>query len=492
MAYIINKTDGTELTEITDGTIDNTTSLTLIGKSYSGFGELLNENLVKLLENSSSTSAPVAPLRGEIWFDTNTNQLKVYDGSTFKPTGGAKAQATAPSSPSTGDLWADTDDDQLYLWTGTTWQLVGPVYSKGQTLSGFKIETINDNTAVSRVIASMYSGNIRVAVLSTLGFTPGAAMSGFAQIYAGITLNEAIGAQFAGTTTTASNLNTSGTTGQGIGGATIVGGGNFMRKDVAQTTQGAITIDDDAGIIIGENQEGSITVDASDHLIIANTSEDKNISFRIDNAGTDVEAITIDGDNSRVGIFTTAPTVPFEITGNVKITGNLSVSGEYENTTSNINIVDDAFVKLNTGNAEVNAGIIVETSDTDDARLFYDVASNHWSAGENATYSQIIRLADAVTDGHANNTKVLKTTGAGNVKVTTLTLGAVGANIATTDTSNLNVPTIGQTAESIKRWGGSFVTDDNSNSIAGNRYVETIGPTSGQGSNGDLWFVREP
>ena len=271
----------------------------------------------------------------------------------------------------------------------------------------------------------------------------------------------------------------------------LIAGKNFMRKDIAQTTQGAITIDDDAGIIIGENQEGSITVDASDHLIIANTSEDKNISFRIDNAGTDVEAITIDGDNSRVGIFTTAPTVPFEITGNVKITGNLSVSGEYENTTSNINIVDDAFVKLNTGNAEVNSGIIVETSDTDDARLFYDVASNHWSAGENATYSQIIRLADATTDGHANNTKVLKTTGAGNVKVTTLTLGAVGANIATTDTSNLNVPTIGQTAESIKRWGSSFVTDDNSNSIAGNRYVETIAPTSGQGSNGDLWFVRE-
>lgn len=489
MAYNINKTDGTPLTKITDGTIDNTTSLTLIGKSYSGFGELLNENLVKLLENSSSTSAPVAPLRGEIWFDTNTNQLKVYDGSTFKPTGGAKAQANAPSSPSTGDLWADTDDDQLYLWTGTTWQLVGPVYSKGQTLSGFKIETINDNTAVSRVIASMYSGNIRVAVLSTLGFTPGAAMSGFAQIYAGITLNETLGAQFAGTTTAATQLDIR--TSYGNNGDFLIAGKNFLRKDVAQTTQGAITIDDDAGIIIGENQEGSITVDASDHLIIANTSEDKNISFRIDNAGTDVEAITIDGDNSRVGIFTTAPTVPFEITGNVKITGNLSVSGEYENTTSNINIVDDAFVKLNTGNAEVNAGIIVETSDTDDARLFYDVSSNHWSAGENATYSQIIRLADATTDGHADNTKVLKTNGAGNVKVTTLTLGAVGANIATTDTSNLNVPTIGQTAESIKRWGGSFFTDDNSNSIAGNRYVETATPTSGQGSNGDLWFVRE-
>ena len=57
MSYEINKTDGTALVTLTDGTIDTSTSLTLFGKSYSGFGELLNENLIKLLENSSSTSA---------------------------------------------------------------------------------------------------------------------------------------------------------------------------------------------------------------------------------------------------------------------------------------------------------------------------------------------------------------------------------------------------------------------------------------------------
>ena len=90
MAYTINKTDGTVVATITDGTIDNSTSLTLFGKSYSGFGELLNENLVKLLENQSSTSAPSNPLKGELWFDASTNQIKVYDGSSFKPTGGAK------------------------------------------------------------------------------------------------------------------------------------------------------------------------------------------------------------------------------------------------------------------------------------------------------------------------------------------------------------------------------------------------------------------
>ena len=61
MAYTINRTDGTAIATVTDGTIDNTTSVTLFGKSYSGFGEALNENLVKLLENQASTSQPSAP-----------------------------------------------------------------------------------------------------------------------------------------------------------------------------------------------------------------------------------------------------------------------------------------------------------------------------------------------------------------------------------------------------------------------------------------------
>ena len=79
MPYTINKTDGTTVAVIQDGTVNNTTSVQLFGKSYSNFGEALNENLVKLLENAASTAAPAAPLRGELWFDTTTNQIKVYD-----------------------------------------------------------------------------------------------------------------------------------------------------------------------------------------------------------------------------------------------------------------------------------------------------------------------------------------------------------------------------------------------------------------------------
>ena len=98
MAYTINKTDGSILATVTDGTIDTTSSnITLIGKSYSGWGESLNENLVRILENSASTSAPTTPLRGQLWFDVNTGGLKVYNGSEFEPAGGAQPSASIPT-----------------------------------------------------------------------------------------------------------------------------------------------------------------------------------------------------------------------------------------------------------------------------------------------------------------------------------------------------------------------------------------------------------
>ena len=483
MAYTINKTDGTVVATITDGTVDTSTSLQLFGKSFSGFGEGLNENLVKLLENSASTSAPTAPLKGELWFDTSANSIKVYDGTSFKPTGGARSQSAEPTSASAGDLWHDSDDDQVYFYTGSAWQLLGPVFTSGQTLSGWVVETVTASS-ISKVIASMYAGNIRVAVLSKEAFTPDAgspsgtplAANGFATIAAGITLNSTLGASFSGNSTQATAVDVSGTTNTS---ASVIAGGNFLRADAADTTTGALTIDADGGLLLGDEQELTATV-TTGNVTIAQTRQDKDLSFTIN-----------DGGVTKTPLAFTGATGAITLTGNTTITGNLSITGEFENTSSGIITVDDAFIKVNTGNSEVDAGLIVETSDTDDARLFYDVTENFWSAGHNQSYSQVIRLADAVVDGDANKEKVLKTTAAGNVKVTSATLGAVGSNISTSDTSNANVPSVGQVAESIARWGGDFISDDGSNSIAGERYVETVAPTSGQGSNGDLWFVRE-
>jgi hypothetical protein len=461
MAYTINKTDGTVVATITDGTVDNTTSLQLFGKSYSGFGEGLNENLVKLLENSASTAQPTAPLKGELWMDTATAQLKVYDGTSFKPTGGAKSQATAPTSASAGDLWVDSDDDQLYLYTGSAWLLAGPVYTSGQTQSGWKIETLASSGG-NKVVSSMYAGNTRVAILSKETFTPSVTQTGFASIKAGFTLNSTLGAVFEGTNTQASNIDVSGTSNTS---GTVIAGGNFLRADAADTTTGALTIDTDSGIVVGDAQELTVTV-ASNNVTIAQTSEDKDLSFTINDGGATVTPLAFTGSTGAIAL-----------TGAVTITGDLNVTGAYNYTSSNIVQHSDTFLKVNAGGSETDSGLIVETGDTDDARLFYDVSENFWSAGQGASYSQVIRLADAVVDGNATKSSVLKTTAAGLVTVTNINLAAVGSAITTSDTASVSVPTIGQVATYGLQWGGSLKT------------VSTSDPSGG--SDGDFWFKYE-
>ena len=85
MSYRINRTDGELLVDLTDGNIDTTsTNLTLIGKNYQGFGELVNENFVKLLENFASTAQPSNPVTGQVWYDKQDQRLKVFNGTIFK------------------------------------------------------------------------------------------------------------------------------------------------------------------------------------------------------------------------------------------------------------------------------------------------------------------------------------------------------------------------------------------------------------------------
>ena len=464
MAYTINKTDGTILATITDGTIDNSTSLTLFGKSYSGFGEALNENLVKLLENAASTSTPTTPLTGELWFDKNTSQLKVYDGSSFKPAGGAKSQAAQPGSASAGDMFHDTDDDQVYVYTGSAWLLVGPSYTSGQTQSGWLIETLASSGG-NKVVSSMYAGGTRVCILSKETFTPSVTQTGFASIKAGLTLNSTLGAVFEGTNTQATYVDISSTTNSS---SSLIAGGNFIRADDTNgdTMVGRLIIDSDNGLQVGGSQELTISVSSGD-VTFANSSSDKDMIFTVNDDGSTAPIMTLDASDEAV-IFR----------GNMTIHGTLSVTGEYDAKNVAINTYDDAFIKLNNGNSETDSGLIVETGDTDDARMFYEVGTNRWMAGEGQNYSQVIRASDATTNGATSPSTVLTTDSSGGLTLASLSLSAVGS-ISEGDTSNKAVPTIGAVVTWGDKWAGAEYT------------VSTSAPTSGDGANGDFWFQRE-
>ena len=388
MAYTINKTDGTILATIVDGTINTTaTNLTLIGKSYSGWGENLNENLVKLLENSASTSAPTTPLRGQLWFDTNTGQLKVYNGSQFEPAGGAQPSTSVPTSPGQGDLWLDSTNDQVFVYTGDSrshqindkWELLGPVHTASQGESGFVIETIASSGG-DKVVSSMYANSTRVAILSKETFTPSVSQTGFASIKAGLTLNSTLSAVFEGTNTSAAFVDVSGTTNSS---ASLVAGGNFLRADASDTTTGALTIDNDTGVIIGDSQDLTISVSSND-VTFAQTEQDKDMIFTVNDGGVTTEVMRLQGAIGRLKVK------DLEVTGDQVIlnTTNLSIEDSIlelnRNVSSASGMPDFTGIKANRGEAasgtEEDLFWVWDETFSDDGTTTFGNAGGAWTA----------------------------------------------------------------------------------------------------------------
>ena len=83
MSYTINHYNGTIVANIADGTLDTSTSLSLAGRNYAGYGEYLNENQVFLLENFAGTTAPVGSISGQLWYNSATGLLNVYNGTYY-------------------------------------------------------------------------------------------------------------------------------------------------------------------------------------------------------------------------------------------------------------------------------------------------------------------------------------------------------------------------------------------------------------------------
>jgi hypothetical protein len=295
MAYTINKTNGAVLTTVADGTIDNTSDLTLIGKNYSGYGEILNENFVKLMENFASSSQPASPLAGQLWWDLANNSLKVYTGSGFKIISGSTASATQPSSATLGDLWFDTVNGQLRVYNGSSWTLIGPSFTAGTGVSGAVITTVLDNTGASHVIVQFYVNESIVAIISKDStFTPQTSITGFATISPGVQVSSAVvGAAFTGTATNADLLDNLNST-------------QFVRSDANASMSGTLLVANDSGVTIGTDSDLRLNVSGSDVYVNNNTSNG-DIFFRVNKSvGGVTTALTIDGATGYV--YATTPT----------------------------------------------------------------------------------------------------------------------------------------------------------------------------------------
>lgn len=78
MSYTIVRTDGTVLTTIPDGIVNTTsTSLSLPGRNYPGYGQVMDTNFVRALENFADTTVPANPIRGQLFYNTSTETLYI-------------------------------------------------------------------------------------------------------------------------------------------------------------------------------------------------------------------------------------------------------------------------------------------------------------------------------------------------------------------------------------------------------------------------------
>ncbi len=324
MAYTINLTDGTIFAVVADGTINTDSSQTLVGKNYAGYGEFLDENFIRLLENAANTSAPGAPLTGQLWYDKTNNVIKVYNGTLFKSISGAISSGSQPTSNVAGDLWFDSTNGQLKVYDGSSFITVGPASTSGQGTSGAIVATIADNVATDHVIVQMYVNNVIVSIFSKdASFTPAAAISGFATIGPGLNMSTTVSnAVFNGTATNADTLDSLNST-------------SFMRSDAATSNDTSISVLSDTGLYVGGDSDGHISVSGTD-VRIDNDTQDGDLIFRVNDGGVVTTAMTIDGATSVVNINTSAVA-----TGNV--TGGNIVTGGQVTATGNISGANASF-----------------------------------------------------------------------------------------------------------------------------------------------------
>jgi microcystin-dependent protein len=319
MPYTINYTDTVNKGTITvaDNTLNEETTLRFPGRGTTSYGQSVNENFLHLLENFANISAPERPVEGQLWYDSTqgVDQLKVYDGTNWVASGGLKKASAAPAvaNSSAGDLWVNTESQQLYLFTGSAWVLVGPDFSDG-LLTGAQSQAIVGTDDITYNVLSIKVENQPVIIISSQSFIPKVSIKGFRTgINPGMNIaDEAIvGTQslkYFGTSEKAEAL---------VIGNTVIPASNFLRGNAASSTDYQLSIKSNDGIKLGTGGQLSLTIDENTGVIQHNTAGSSiDIRMRSGNLTPTVVSINSDGN---VGFNNSAPEESIDVNGNIKI-----------------------------------------------------------------------------------------------------------------------------------------------------------------------------
>lgn len=339
MPYSVNFSDTTK-TPITvnDLTVNTaSTSLVLVGRNYPNYGQTLAADLVHLLENFSAGLAPANPIEGQLWFDNINKRMLVNDSTgssaNWRPAGGTHVSSTQPTNVISGDLWVDTQTQQLKLYNGQAFVVVGPNNITG-TKSGSFVETITDVANAPHYVVVDYCNDDVISIVSTETFIPQQTINGFTVIQPGINISSKLysaagdgvastPAKFYGAASSADSINVTLPT------RTTVTANYIARRDISNTYSGQQIVQTDSGLTIGQNQNFALSV-TQGSAVLTNFTDGGLIDIKTSNNQLLTTMIRVDGQNNRVGINNLSPQYTLDVGGQVRVTSFISSS----NTTS--------------------------------------------------------------------------------------------------------------------------------------------------------------
>lgn len=480
MSYIINKTDGSRLTEIVDGTVDNATDLTLIGKNSTSYGEFFNENLVYLLENFANTTAPNNPITGQLWYDTSEGRLKIYDGNLFKVSGGTIVSNTVPSSISSGDLWIDTYRQQLYFNDGVSTILAGPDYSYQQGISGCQTVDVLDISNNRHTVVLVYVAKVLIGLFSKDSFVPQSTLAGFTgNIEVGFNTSNYPGVKFHTRATTADALYDP-TDGQ------LKTAASFVNKQDDNIFYGIMTILNNKPLVLGQNSSNEIQV-RPDLFSINSNATNQDFKINILNGGGIKPALTINAENEKVGIFNNNPLVTLDVSGTIQSSSSIiansnlilgpssNITLNWDNSTSSFSISENVNISSNKVYKIAGNNVLSLTT------LGPSVINSNLTSVGNLSSLQVasININDS-TISYSNITQVngdiiLLPKGSGNISVSSSKITNVASPTAGTDAVNLNK--LNSTVKS-RPLAISLNTENLSNITIASDYLSKVFPSS--------------
>lgn len=376
MPYQINKFNGDQLVVLQDGTLDSTTSIGLVGKNFAGYGEIQNENFLWMLENFAGVGAPPKAIKGQLWYDSDVDRLKVYNANNWLLVGGTEVSATVPATPSIGDTWLDATSKKFHVYDGTQFVFVGAENVPGFSGTTRAIsESVTDSLGTDHPAIKITVNGTVIAMVTDSPYTINT-IPGFSSLDAGINLNAStfINGDLHGNADTASALETP----RNINGVAFDGSTNITLK--ASTTNQLVA----GNYIVGNNFDGT-----------------NQTSWSVNATANDVSDAIVARDAA--GNFS-ANTINADLTGNTQGTHNGPVVG---NVTGNVTGTHTGPVVGNvTGNVSGNVtgfvignvtGTLVGSIQNTDTSVAYDEVTRVFTGSLTGNASTANKLTSPTT-----------------------------------------------------------------------------------------------